>query len=292
MHPHNEHGQRYAAARRHAERATVAPGIDIAYVVDDHTDGWRQAPVVMLLHGIAESAEAFAGWVPQLARRCRVVRVDLRGYGLSTPVDEHEALSIEALADDIDALAGQFGADIHVVGAKLGAQVALELAQRRVPWMASLTLAGVLISPGGALGKWVEDWLGLVERAGVRGWAQATMPGRMGSALSPEGTAWWTDYMGWAPAGTVKACFRMLPRLAEPARLEAIRCPTQVIVAVQPPRPGAYDQRQSVAEVSRWQSRIPGSELVELQADSYHIAATHPDACAAIALRFIERISS
>ncbi|OZI34129.1 hypothetical protein CAL29_11280 [Bordetella genomosp. 10] len=280
------------ASRETAHRVAVAPGVDIAYVVDDYTDGWVAPPVVMLLHGIGESAEAFAGWVPRLARRCRVVRVDLRGYGLSSPVDEHEALTIEALADDIDALAGRLGGPIHVVGAKLGAQVALALAQRGAPWMASLTLAGVLISPGGALGKWVDEWLGLVDRSGVEGWARATMPGRMGSALTPPAMEWWTRYMGQAPAAAVKACFRMLPRLAEPARLEAIRCPTQVIVAVQPERPGAYDQRQSVDEVRRWQSRIPESVLVELQADSYHIAATHPDACADLTLGFIERISS
>jgi pimeloyl-ACP methyl ester carboxylesterase len=120
----------------------VAPGVDIAYVVDDYTDGWVEAPVVMLLHGIAESAEAFAGWVPRLARRCQVVRVDLRGYGLSSPVGEHDMLSIAEMADDIDALAGRLGRPIHVVGAKLGAQVALELAQRGAPWMASLTLDG------------------------------------------------------------------------------------------------------------------------------------------------------
>jgi pimeloyl-ACP methyl ester carboxylesterase len=282
----------YAASRRHTESVTVAPGVDIAYVVDDYTDGWTSPPVVMLLHGIAESAEAFNAWVPHLARRCRVIRVDLRGHGLSSRVGEHDPLSIAQLADDIDALARRLGQPIHVMGAKLGAQAALELAQRGAPWMASLTLAGVLISPGGALGKWVDDWLALVDRSGLEGWARATMPGRMGSALSPEAMAWWTRYMAQAPVETVKACFRMLPRLAEPTRLEAIRCPTQVVVAVQPERPGAYDQRQPVAEVRRWQSRIPGSELVQLQADSYHIAATHPDACAAITLRFIERISS
>jgi pimeloyl-ACP methyl ester carboxylesterase len=291
--PPHAPGAGYREARHNGGKVTVAPGVDIAYVVDDYTDGWTSPPVVMLLHGIAESAEAFAGWVPQLARRCRVIRADLRGYGLSSPVDEHDELTIGQLADDIHALAAALCVPgIHVVGAKLGAQVALELAQRQVPWMASLTLAGVLISPGGALGKWVDDWLRLVDESGVRGWARATMPGRMGSALTAEAIEWWARYMGLAPAATVKACFRMLPRLSEPARLEAIRCPTQVVVAVQPERPGAYDQRQPVAEVSRWQRRIPGSTLVELQADSYHIAATHPDACAAITLRFIERSTS
>jgi pimeloyl-ACP methyl ester carboxylesterase len=278
---------------RNAGRVAVADGVEIAYLVDDYTDGWTEPPVVMLLHGIAESAEAFTGWVPQLARHCRVIRPDLRGYGRSSPVGEHDALRIGELADDIDALVASMGLErVHVVGAKLGAQVALELAQRNTPWMASMTLAGVLISPGGALGKWVQQWLDLVDQHGVVGWARSTMPGRMGGALAPAGMEWWTQYMGRARPATVKACFRMLPAMAEPTRLEQITCPTQVIVAVQPEQPGAFDQRQPVAEVRRWQSRIPGSSLVELQADSYHIAATHPDACARIARAFIERISS
>lgn len=273
-----------------AGRVNVGKGVDIAYLDDDYTDGWIDPPVVLLLHGIAESAQAFTGWVPLLARHCRVIRADLRGYGLSSKVGEHDHLSIPALADDIDGLVQALGLSrVHVVGAKLGAQIALDLAQRQTAWMASLTLAGVLISPGGALGKWVGQWVDLIDGQGVEAWARETMPGRMGSALNADAMTWWTRYMGQAPASTVKACLRMLPRLGEPDRLENIRCPTQVIVAVQPEKPGAFDQRQPVAEVQRWQKRIPGSELVPLQADSYHIAATHPDACAALAWTYIQR---
>lgn len=278
---------------RKAERTTVAPGVEIAFLVDDFSDGWTTAPTVLMLHGIAESAEAFNGWVPHLARRCRVIRVDLRGYGQSSVVGEHETLTLSGFADDIAALVENLRLDrVHLVGTKLGAQVALELAQCQPAWLASMTLAGVLISPGGALGKWVQHWIDLVDTQGVEGWARATMPGRMGSALSAPASDWWARYMGRAPAATVKACFRMLPRLAEPARLEQIRCPAQVIVAVDPGQPDQSSQRQPVAEVQRWQSRIPGSTLVELPADSYHVAATHPDACAVIARAFIERVST
>ncbi len=280
-------------AVRCAERVVVAPGVEIAYLEDDCTDGWTTAPTVMLLHGIGETAEAFNGWVPHLSRTCRVIRPDLRGYGRSTPLATDEVLTIPRLAQDIEALIQSLGVDqVHVVGTKLGAQIILYLAQQQPDWLASMTLAGVLISPGGALGKWVQQWIDWVDQEGVIGWARHTMPGRMGSALSPEAMEWWTQYMGAAPAQTVKACFRMLPGLAEPDRLGSILCPTQVIVAVQPETPDAMSQRQSVASVQKWQQRIPGSVLTELQADSYHIAATHPDACAEMALRFIELIRS
>lgn len=278
-------------APRWAKQVTVAPGIKLACRIDDFSDPWKSSPTVMMLHGIAESAEAFNGWVPHLARHNRVIRPDLRGYGLSSPVGEHDRLTIAQLADDIDALVKELALDqVHLVGAKLGAQIALELAPRQPAWLASMTLAGVLISPSGALAHWVPQWIDLVDKHGVEGWARSTMPGRMGTALSEQASRWWTIYMGQAPASAVKACFRMLPGLNGPALLEQIRCPTQVIVAVEPDHESSFNQRPSSDEVRRWQTRIPGSTLVELEADSYHVAATHPDACAAITQAFIQRI--
>jgi 3-oxoadipate enol-lactonase len=274
--------------RRPLRRIAVASGVEIAYRIDDFSDGWSQADTVVMLHGIAETGEAFKAWVAHFARHFRVVRPDLRGFGESSAVHEDDRLSIPALADDVCAMIDrlQLGR-VHLVGAKLGAQIGLELAQRRPAWLASMTLAGVLISPGKAIGQWVEQWLDLVDRAGVEGWARSTMPGRMGSTLGVGALEWWTRYMGSAPASTVKACLRMLPGLAEPARLEQIDCPTMVIVAVEPGQAGQFNQKQPVAEVAGWVARIPNSRLVELAADSYHVAATHPDQCADIARAFI-----
>ena len=189
-------------------RLLVAPGIEIAYQLDDFCDGWSQPDTVMMLHGIAEAGDAFKAWVPHFARRYRVIRPDLRGFGESTPVNEHDQLSIAELADDIVAIIDALQLDrVHLIGAKLGAQIGLDLAQRRPPWLKSMTLAGVLISPGKAIGQWVDQWIGLVDQGGVVNWARATMPGRMGNSLSPEAMEWWIHYMGRAPASTVKPVF-------------------------------------------------------------------------------------
>jgi len=285
--------QRSSSHQQLLPRLCVAPGIEIAYRIDDFCDGWSQADTVMMLHGIGETGDAFKAWVPHFARHYRVIRPDLRGFGQSTPVGEHDPLSIAELADDIAAMidALQFHR-VHLVGAKLGAQIGLELAQRRPAWLTSMTLAGVLISPGKAIGQWVEQWISLVDQGGVANWARATMRGRMGNSLSAEAMEWWINHMGSAPASAVKACFRMLPRLTEPANLEEIMCPTLVIVAVEPGRAGQFNQQQPVAEVGRWLSRIPNSKMIELAADSYHVAASHPDQCADIAYAFIASQSS
>ena len=279
-----------------SQRTRLPSGIDIAWRLDDHTDGWTDAPTAMLLHGIAETGEAFDAWVPGLSRSCRVMRVDLRGYGDSTQVADGDTLDLQSMSDDIDQLVRTLGLDaVHLVGAKLGAQIGLVLAQRQAPWLASLSIAGVLLSPGGALARWVPEWIAMVERDGVEGWARETMPGRMGSALPPEGLEWWARFMGATPAAAVKACFRMLPSLVEPARLEHIVCPTQVLVAEQPEQPGQpgdFDQRQPLADVERYQGRIPRSRLCRIPADSYHIAATHPDACARAVVQFMKEVST
>lgn len=268
---------------------TICDAPPLAYQLDDFIDGWRDAPYVMLLHGIAESGRAYARWVPHLAGQYRVLRPDLRGHGKSAAVAHGDTLSVAQLADDIEQLIAHLGvSQLHVVGAKLGAQVALELAQRQVPWMSTLSLAGVLISPSGALAKWLPQWNQLVDEGGVQAWARATMPGRMGSALSDEGNEWWIRYMGQTSADTARACFRLIQASAEPTRLEQIACPTQIIAPIRPAQAATFSQQPSLDEVRRWAARIPQGRVVGVEADSYHIAATHPDACAAMTTAFIE----
>ena len=76
-----------------------APGITLAYTLDDFTAPLRNSETVILLDGIAESGEAWRGWVPHLARQYKVIRLDLRGFGASTPMTVEYDWSIAALAN-------------------------------------------------------------------------------------------------------------------------------------------------------------------------------------------------
>lgn len=276
-----------------ARSLTLANGVRIAYELDDYTDAWAPSDVVLMLHGIAETGAVWRPWVPHVARRFRVLRPDLRGFGASSPLEPGAPARVASWADEIAEFVDGLGLRrVHLVCAKLGSLVAVELAQRRPDWLATLTIAGMLISPGAAVGHWVEEWTAQIDRGGVEEWARATMPGRMGEGLAPEGMEWWATTMGRAPAATVKAALRMLPGVGEPKALEAIACPTLVIAgggAAAGEAARSYDQRPGVAEVRRWQARIPRSELHILPVDSYHFAATHPDDCAALLRDFLER---
>jgi pimeloyl-ACP methyl ester carboxylesterase len=285
-----------APARAHRVELThAASGTrgELYCAEDDFTDGWREPDTVLMLHGIAERAEIWRPWVPHLARDHAVLRLDLRGFGRSSAMPP--GFGIADWADDVEQLIAALGRTrVHLVATKLGALVAFELAQRRLPWIRSMTLAGMLPSPSRSLGPWLGDWLGMVEGEGngVRRWADATLPGRMGTSLSSAAMHWWTERMGTAPAASVAACFRLLPAIDGPSNPHRVQCPTLFVVAGAPQAQGGsdYQQRPAAADLERLCESVPGAVSVAVPADSYHIAASHPDACAHEAAGFIRGV--
>lgn len=267
----------------------VSSGIHIHYEEDDYADAWSKPDCVLMLHGICETGIAFRAWAPFFARRYRVIRPDLRGFGKSSPLGVHTPKDVGIWADDIDSLMNTLERSrVHVIGAKLGALVAMELAQRHASWMASMTLAGLLLSPKKAVGPMLKEWTQHIDEKGLESWVRVTMPGRMGSALSREANEWWIKQMADSPVETLKACLRMIANTDEPARLEDIRVPTLVIVSAGKATSEKFEQRQSLDAVEKFCRRIPQSELMQIEASSYHVAATHPDECAIGTRRFIE----
>jgi alpha/beta hydrolase fold len=78
----------------------ASPDLRLHYLVDDFTEPWTEPETILLLHGNAESSLAWYAWVPLLARRFRVVRPDMRGYGASTPMPRDFAWTLDIIIDD------------------------------------------------------------------------------------------------------------------------------------------------------------------------------------------------
>jgi 3-oxoadipate enol-lactonase len=278
-----------ASSTAHDDAMLPLPGGHMRYVIDDYSDPWDAADTVIMLHGIAEEACIWRPFIPHLARQYRVVTVDLRGFGASSLLPPDGQFGLADWADDIEALVAHLQSDrVHLVATKLGALIAFEIAQRQHGWVKSLSLPGMLASPAGSLGAWVNDWIRLVETGGTREWAAQTMPGRMADNLSPAATLWWTDLMGRASAETVIHCFRMLPGIDEAPHPERVLCPTLFLAAEGDAYvSGKFDQRPSASAIAGLQRKVPNSVLETIPANSYHIAATHPDACARKVAAFI-----
>lgn len=87
-----------------------------------------QGPALILVHGFPEDWSAYAKIMPRLASRFRVVAVDLRGIGGSTPTEG--GYDVATMAEDVHQLARRLRLDRpYVVGHDFGGLVAYALAR-------------------------------------------------------------------------------------------------------------------------------------------------------------------
>ncbi|MFN9154705.1 MAG: alpha/beta fold hydrolase, partial [bacterium] len=122
------------------EYFTASDGVRLAYRVDDFTDAWKPAPVLVLIHPGMGSAERLQAWVPHFAREYRVVRPDLRGHGRSD-AGLDQPLTLERLGLDLLELFDHLGiAQAHVMGSSAGGIIAMDAALQAPSRFASLAL--------------------------------------------------------------------------------------------------------------------------------------------------------
>jgi len=260
----------------------ASPDLRMHYLVDDFIDPWTTTETILLLHGNAESSLAWYAWVPLLARRLRVVRPDMRGYGASTPMPHDFAWALDVIVSDYARLMDSLGVQrFHLVGAKIGGVIARALAARRPERVMTLTVIG---SPP-PLRKGAERIPALTEEFETRGvehWARRTMAGRLGDRFPAEGIEWWIKFMGRTPVSTLVGFNATINYSDIRADVPKIACPTLVITTDE-------SGLASVEETRAWQETIRGSELLVIPGNSYHVAASDAERCAQATLDFIAR---
>ncbi len=100
-------------------KALELPNVRLAY---DEAGNGR---TVVLLHTAGTSSRQWRRIVPMLAQRFRVITVDLRGYGGTSPWRSGEKPRLSADADLIHGLVRHIGGPAHLAGHGYGASVAL-----------------------------------------------------------------------------------------------------------------------------------------------------------------------
>ncbi len=261
----------------------VTADLEMHYEVDDFTDPWREPRTVLMLHGNAESGLAWYAWVPRLARRYRVVRPDMRGFGRSSPMPRDYPWTLDRLIEDFCGLIDHLGVQrFHLVGAKIGGTIARAFAARRPDRVITLTVVGTPPPLRAGAAERVPELVRDFETQGVEYWARQNMGSRLGSAFPPEGFEWWCQFMGRTAVSTQIGFMGTIACADIRADLPNIACPTLVITTEE-------SGLASVDETRAWQQQIKDSELLVLPGNSYHVAATHADQAAQATLDFIAR---
>src|SRR2546422_2542266 len=161
--------------------------LTLYYELDDYTDPWTTPETILLIHGVADTSRAWFAWVPQLARRFRVLRPDLRGFGQSSLPPPHYQWSLGGLAKDLKSLLDQLQISaVHVVGQRVGGSVAMQFAHDYPDTVRSLVVIGGPATVGHtSRSPWARSGQGPPERG--EGWGRTNMGERPGGVSAARG---------------------------------------------------------------------------------------------------------
>lgn len=202
--------------------------INMHYELADYTEPWRAAPPeTFLLHsGYCRNMEFWRKWVPLLGLNYRVLRLDPRGWGLTSKPEPGTRISAEVMASDAVKLMDALDIDkVHFVGDSAGGVIGLKAAHDHPDRISSLTLFNTAATMGSettttyALGE--PDQAAAIMKYGVEEWCLRTIKWRVDAEHSPPGIGEWiAREMGKTPSYVAAAAFRdfstadMMPALA------------------------------------------------------------------------------
>lgn len=223
-------------------------------VVHAVVEGPAEAPPLLMLHSIGTTMQIFEPQVTVLARTHRVIRMDLRGHGLSGVTDGDYSMELHA-ADALALLDALGIGAAHVLGLSIGGRIAMQIAAMAPERVLSLMLMDTALEfpPPQA---W-QDRIDAVREIGTQALVNVVMPRWVvdPSLASSQGLRQMllrTDRRGYA--GSAAAL-----RDARAAQVAGrITCPTTVLV-------GDRDIATSPDLAKEVQAAIPGSRYVEIR---------------------------
>ena len=221
--------------------------------------GPAAGPPVLLLHSLGTDLHMWDPQAAALATHHRVIRMDMRGHGLTeAPAGPY---TMAMLAQDALALLHAVGVQrAHVGGVSIGGHIALRMAATAPDCVLSLLPCDTALEFGGPA-NWQER-MDAVAAGGLAAVADATM-GRWvldQSLASSKGLR--RMLLGTDPAGWL-GCAAALRDTTGTDLAGRIRCPATVVV-------GDRDQSTPPAAAAAIQAAIPGSTLVTI-AEAAHI---------------------
>jgi pimeloyl-ACP methyl ester carboxylesterase len=237
---------------------------------DQHGKG---APQLLLLHSLLAELTVFDGVLSKLAKNRRVTRINLPGFGRSTPV---QLDSVGAHADHVARVMGalELPRDIDVFGNGFGAFVALELAIRHGARFRRLVVADTLaVFPEPAR----APLRGMAQRVSEAG-MQAVLDTAIGRMFPPEFAQKHPKIIAARKAALAavdpqcfaRACLA-LASLDLSSSAEKIHNPTLVLC-------GALDQTTPPTLARALAGRIPGAYYEEIPGSGHCPMLEQPDA--------------
>ena len=142
------------------------PRIDLSDIALDYRIDGSGDDVLVLVNGLADSKESWAGQFPAFAERYQVVSYDNRGVGGSdAPLGPYTTAQMAA---DLHGLVDALGLDrFHLLGTSMGGMIAQEYAIAHADRLRSASFCNTYAAPGPFCLKLIRIWRDLAPTMGV-----------------------------------------------------------------------------------------------------------------------------
>lgn len=260
---------------------TASDGMRLGYCIDDFTDPWKKAPILLLLHAAMGSARRYYAWVPPLTRHYRVVRMDLRGHGSSEIPPADRELTLGRLVQDVIELMDHVGcASAHIVGNSAGGYLGQQLAMNHGERVRSLMLFG---STPGLKHSQAPSWIPQIQAKGMRAFLAETIADRLPlDKVDPGLVEWFLDEAAKNDPSYIGKFVLLMASYDWSDQLHRILCPTLVVV------PGA-EPIGSTANYEPFRQHVRDVEMRIYEGAPHNICDAFPDRCAGDVLDFLSR---
>jgi len=268
-------------ARSGVDSFAASDGIRLGYCIDDFTDPWKPAPILLLLHAAMGSARRYYAWVPPLSRHYRVVRMDLRGHGSSQVPPADSEFTLDRLVRDVIELMDHLDcANAHIVGNSAGGYLGQQLAMNRGERVRSLMLFG---STPGLKNSQAPSWIPQIQAKGMRAFLAETIADRLPlDQVDPRLVEWFLDEAAKNDPAYIAKFVLLMASYDWSDQLGHIQCPTLVVV------PGA-EPIGSTANYEPFRRHVRDVEMRVYEGAPHNICDAFPDRCAGDVLDFLGR---
>jgi pimeloyl-ACP methyl ester carboxylesterase len=276
-----------------------------------HVEEWGSGPTIVLSHGYCLNLTFWHYQIADLSRDFRVVAYDQRGHGRSGRPGPDGSWSLDALAEDLDAvIAAAGGGPVVVVGHSMGGMTALQYA-RDFPEAIGNTIAGlVLVDTTAAdvmdgiipaVGRYLEATIQGLQEAAMRAIAGNVsridrLRGRVsniayigtrflgfGPDPSPSKVEFLERVLREVPSDVALSLLPTVTGLDVSDVLDAIDVPTLIVV-------GSHDRLTPPGASQRLADAIKQSELFVLQDAGHSSMFEKPNEFNARVRQFLERV--
>jgi 3-oxoadipate enol-lactonase len=256
------------------------------YRIDDYTDPWRDAPVLVLQHGYARSSRFWYAWIPHLARHYKVLRINLRGHGESLrDFDPATGSTLDDYIGDLCDVLDHLGLGaIHYCGESFGGILGMVLAAREPQRVRTLALVAspVYQNANAAYSAGFPTREEALRTLGTRKWAEAIYgaPDFFPPGTDPRLREWYVGEIAKNDAEVLCGLYGLVKHASAEAYLPRIAAPVLGLYPTAGPLTSSEQE-------TLLRSGIRNFTLIHMPTSSHAVLTVEPDACATRLLDFL-----